>query len=84
MPLDWFRMDTAEQAEAVIDLIPGLTDQDIQNTYNEWSELRYAKGAHGQTQALADFQAIAVKYMLQRTGKWNSYVDRVTSRNKEE
>ena len=80
MPLEWFRMDLAEQAEAIIDLIPGMTDQDIQTTYDEWSKLRYTKGKYGQTQALADFQAIAVKTMLQRTGKWDSYVDRVASR----
>jgi len=83
MPLDWYGMDTAEQAEAIIDLIPGLTDQDIQNTYDEWSKLRYAKGTIGQTQALADFQQIAVKHMLQRTGKWDSYVERMNSRHEE-
>ena len=83
MPLEWYRMDLAEQAEAIIDLIPGMTDKDIQTTYDEWSKLRYTKGKYGQTQALADFQQIAVKTMLQRTGKWDSYVDRVASRNKE-
>jgi hypothetical protein len=75
-------MDVAEQAEAVVDMIPGLTDQDIENTYNEWSKLRYAKGLYGQTEALADFQQIAVKHMLKRLGKWDSFVERVTSRNR--
>ena len=84
MPLEWDRMDLGEQAEAIIDMIPGLTDQDIQNTYNEWSSLRYAKGTHGQTEALADFQQIATKHLLQRLGRWDSYVERMTSRNKEE
>ena len=79
MPLEWYRMGLEEKSEAIIDLIPGLTEQDIQKTYDEWSKLRYAKGLHGQTQALADFQAIAVKTMLKRTGKWDSYVARVTS-----
>ena len=74
----------AEQTEAIIDLIPGMTDQDIQTTYDEWSKLRYTKGIYGQTQALADFQQIAVKTMLQRTGKWDSYVERVASRNNKE
>ena len=83
MPLEWHRMDLTEQAEAVINMIPGLTDQDIQTTYDEWSKLRYAKGQRGQTQALADFQQIAVKTMLQRTGKWDSYVERMMSRHKE-
>ena len=73
----------AEQAEAIVDMIPGLTDQDIQNTYDEWSKLRYAKGLYGQTEALADFQQIAVKTMLKRLGRWDSYVERMTSRNKE-
>ena len=73
----------AEQAEAIIEMIPGMTDQDIQTTYDEWSKLRYTKGKYGQTQALADFQQIAVKTMLQRTGKWGAFVDRVESRNKE-
>jgi len=84
VPLEWFRMDLAEQAEAIIDLIPGMTDQDIQTTYDEWSKFRYTKGKYGQTQALADFQQIAVKTMLQRTGKWDSFVERKASRNKEE
>jgi hypothetical protein len=75
-------MDLAEQAEAIIDLVGGLTDQDIQTTYDEWSKLRYTKGKYGQTQALADLQQIAVKTMLQRTGKWDSYVERVASRNR--
>ena len=83
MPLDWYRMDLAEQAEAIIEMIPGMTDQDIQTTYDEWSKLRYTKGKYGQTQALADFQAIAVKTMLKRTGKWDSFVERRASRNKE-
>ena len=76
-------MDLGEQAEEIIDMIPGLTDQDIENTYNEWSSLRYAKGLHGQTEALADFQQIATKHLLQRLGKWDSYVARATSRKDE-
>ena len=80
MPLEWHRMGLTEQAEAIIDMIPGLTDQDIQNTYNEWSSLRYEKGLSGQTEALADFQQIATKHLLQRLGKWDSYIGRVTSR----
>ena len=80
MPLDWYRMDLEGQAKAILDMIPGLTDQDIQNTYNEWSKLRYAKGLHGQTEALADFQQIATKHLLKRLGKWDSYVQRVISR----
>ena len=80
MPLDWYRMDIGEQAEEIINMIPGLTDQDIQNTYNEWSSLRYEKGLGGQTTALADLQQIATKHLLKRLGKWDSYVQRVTSR----
>ena len=80
MPLEWYRMDLEEQAEEIIDMIPGLSDQDIQNTYNEWSKLRYAKGLRGQTEALADLQQIATRYLLQRLGKWDDYVQRVTSR----
>ena len=80
MPLDWDRMDLGDQAEEIIDMIPGLTDQDIQTTYNEWSKLRYAKGLHGQTEALADLQQIATKTLLQRLGKWDSYIQRATSR----
>jgi hypothetical protein len=75
-------MDLAEQAEAIIDLIGGLTDQDIQTTHEEWSKLRYTKGKYGQTQALADLQQIAVKTMLKRTGKWDSFVERQASRNR--
>ncbi len=82
MPLEWDRMDLAEQAEEIIDMIPGLTDQDIQNTYDEWSCLRYERGSHGQTEALADFQQIATKNLLQRLGRWDSYVERMTSRNR--
>ena len=77
-------MDLGEKAEAIIDMIPGLTDQDIQNTYDEWSSLRYEKSLNGQTEALADFQSIATKHLMQRLGKWDSYVDRVTSRNNKE
>ena len=80
MPLEWYRMDLGERAEAIIDMIPGLTDQDIQNTYDEWSSLRYEKSLDGQTEALADFQQIATRHLLQRLGKWDSYVARVTSR----
>lgn len=80
MPLDWDRMDLGDQAEAIIDMIPGLTDQDIENTYNEWSSLRYEKNYNGRTEALADFQQIATKHLLKRLGKWDSYVQRVTSR----
>jgi len=80
MPLEWYRMDLGEQAEAIIDMIPGLTDQDIEKTYNEWSSLRYEKSLDGRTEALADFQQIATKHLLKRLGKWDSYVQRVTSR----
>ena len=73
-------MDLGDQAEAIVDMMPGLTDLDIQNTYNEWSSLRYEKGLSGQTEALADFQQIATRHLLQRLGKWDSYVERVTSR----
>ena len=82
MPLEWHRMDLAEQAEAIIDMIPGLTDQDVQNTYNEWSQLRYEKSLNGCTEALADLQQIATKTLLQRLGMWDSYVERVTSRSR--
>ena len=75
-------MDLAEQAEAIIEMIPGLTDQEIQNTYNEWSQLRYERSLNGCTEALADLQQIATRTLLQRLGKWDSYVQRVTSRNK--
>ena len=80
MPLDWYRMDLGEQAEEIIDMIPGLTDQDIQNTYNEWSCLRYEKSLDGQTEALADLQRIATRHLLKRLGKWDDYIQRVTSR----
>ena len=73
-------MDLGDKAEAIVDMMPGLTDLDIQNTYNEWSSLRYEKGSRGQTEALADFQQIATRHLLQRLGKWDSYVERVISR----
>jgi len=73
-------MDLAERAEAIIDMIPGMTDQDIQNTYDEWSCLRYEKSLNGQTEALADFQQIATKTLMKRLGKWDSYIRRVISR----
>ena len=82
MPLEWQRMDLAEQAEAIIDMIPGMTDQDIQNTYDEWSQLRYERNLSGSTEALADLQMIATKNLLQRLGRWYSYVERATSRNR--
>lgn len=80
MPLEWQRMGLAEQAEAIIDMIPGLTDQDIETTYNEWSQLRYEKSLNGCTEALADLQQIATKTLLQRLGRWDKYVERATSR----
>ena len=80
MPLDWYRMGLAEQAEAIIDMVGGLTDQDIQNTYDEWSCLRYEKSLDGRTEALADLQQIATRILLTRLGKWDSYFQRVTSR----
>jgi len=73
-------MDLGEQAEQIIDSISGLTDQDIKNTYNEWSSLRYEKSLNGRTEALADLQQIATRHLLKRIGKWDSYVQRVTSR----
>ena len=73
-------MDLAEQAEALIGMSDGLTDQDIQNTYNEWSCLRYEKSLNGRTEALADLQQIATRILLKRLGKWDSYFQRVTSR----
>jgi len=76
-------MGLAEQAEAIIDMIPGMTDQDIENTYNEWSRLRYESSLNGCTEALADLQMIATKTLLQRLGRWDKYVERATSRNKE-
>jgi len=73
-------MDLAEQVDAIIGMVDGLTDQDIQNTYDEWSKLRYEKSLSGQTEALADLQQIATRILLKRLGKWDSYVQRVTSR----
>ena len=84
MPVNFNRMGLGEQAEEIINMIPGLTDQDIQKTYDEWSCLRYGKGLSGQTEALADLQMIATKNLLQRLGRWDSYVKRATSERKEE
>jgi hypothetical protein len=57
-----------------------LTDQDIENTYDEWSCLRYEKNSNGRTEALADFQRIATRHLMKRLGKWDNYIQRVVSR----
>lgn len=73
-------MGLGEQAGEIINLIDGLTFEDIQNIYDEWSKLRYEKSLDGQTEALADLQGIATKTLLARLGRWDSYVERATSR----
>jgi len=80
MPSKWYEMDLSEQAEEIIGMVEGLTDQDIQSTYDEWSGLRYERGLKGEHAALADLQRIATRHLLQRIGKWDSYVQRVISR----
>ena len=73
-------MDLRGQADAIIGMVEGLTDQDIQSIYDEWSSRSYEKGITGETEALADLQQIATEHLLKRLGKWDGYVQRVTSR----
>jgi hypothetical protein len=80
MPLEWYKLNLEEQAEEIVDMIDGLTDEDIAAGYDEWATRRYERSILGETEALSDFQQILTKNLLKRLGRWESYVDTVTTR----
>lgn len=80
MPLRWYDMLLEEQADAILEMVEGLTEEEKSSVLDEWAEGTYDKTLQGEYSALADLQRLATKCLLQRLGKWDSYIQRVTSR----
>ena len=83
MPLPWLSMGLRRRAHAIIDNIQGLTDDDIAEIWTEWGELDYpGEGAAFEREALADLQQIAVRKVLERTGRWKRFEDSVLAQQR--
>ena len=76
MPVTWEQLSGYERAEKILDNIGGLTDEEKQRCYDEWSQLTFPVTAAGIIQSEVELQKIATKVILQRQGKWEHEVNR--------
>jgi len=76
MPVDWKQLSGFERAEMVLENISGLTNEDIQAVYDEWSEMTFEPTPTGIIQSEAELQRIGVRHLLKRVGKWEQELER--------
>ena len=76
MPVDWKQLSGFERAEMILENISGLTNEDIQAIYDEWSQLTFESTVRGVIQSEAELQRIGVRYTLKRVGKWEQELER--------
>ena len=76
MPVDWKQLSGFERAEKILQNINGLTNEDIQAIYDEWSQMTFEPSVTGIIRSEAELQSIAMRYVLQRSGKWEQELER--------
>lgn len=76
MPVDWKQLSGFERAEMILENIDGLTNEDIQAVYDEWSQMTFEPTVTGIIQSEVELQRIGIEYVLKRTGKWEAELER--------
>jgi len=76
MPVDWKQLSGFERAEMILENIGGLTNEDIQAIYDEWSQMTFESTATGIIQSEVELQRMGVEYTLRRAGKWEQELER--------
>ena len=79
-------MSLRKKAEFLVDEIDGLTLDDVDEIYEEWSSMEFDRSNHGYDQALAALWNIAYETSLKRLGHYEAYMEtmraQVEQRNK--
>jgi len=76
MTATWEQLSGFERAEKILDNIGGLSNEEIQAVYDEWSEMEYEPTETGIIQSEVELQRIAVTHLLKKQGKWEHEVKR--------
>lgn len=73
MPIPWKCRAFSEQAESILDMFEGLTEEERSLIYDEWEKNQYLDHPMGRIEALNDLQIMAQRVYLEKCGKGNIY-----------
>jgi len=73
VPAPWKNWSFSEQAESIIEMFDGLTEDDLELIYLEWEQGDYIDHPAGRTEALAELQMIAQRRYLEKCGKGDAH-----------
>jgi len=73
MPAPWETWAFSEQADYIVNMFEGLTEEDLEFIYKEWEKGNYLDHPAGRTEALSDLQMIAQQRYLEKCGKGDAY-----------
>jgi len=76
MNVTWEQLSGFERAEKIINNVGGLSNEEIQAVYDEWSEMEFEPTPTGIIQSEVELQKIAVRHLLKKQGKWEHEVKR--------
>ena len=76
MTATWEELSGFERAEKIINNVGGLSNEEIQAVYDEWSKMEFQPNATGIIQSEVELQNIAVRHLLKKQGKWEHEVNR--------
>jgi len=69
----WKNWVFSVQADYILDMFDGLTEEDMEFIYTEWEKGEYPDHPMGRTEALSDLQMIARTRYLEKCGKGDTY-----------
>jgi hypothetical protein len=76
MTATWEQLSGFERAEMILNNIGGLSNEEIQAVYDEWSEMEFEPTPTGIIHSEVELQRIAVEHLLKKQGKWEHEVNR--------
>lgn len=74
---NWLSLSFRKKAEFIVDSIDGLTLEDVDEIYEEWSEMDFERSDFGYDQALNSLWIIAYEKSLKRLGLYNKYAEEI-------
>lgn len=74
---NWHSMSLRKKAEFLVDLIDGLTLEDVDDIYEEWAGMEFDRSAEGYDFALAALWRIAYDKSLLRLGHYEANMERI-------